>query len=75
MTFFWKDGVVQRRYINGVQIDSINNVDRWPEAFKNVTIGLGFSESGERWFKGSVDDVRIYNKAVSVEEVQQLFSE
>jgi len=40
-----------------------------------VTLGDGFvgSGSGERWFKGLLDDVRIYDTALRLDQVRALF--
>jgi|GEM_PF-3460930 len=37
-------------------------------------IKIGQDDAGDRWFDGSIDDVRIYNRALSAQEVQQLYS-
>ncbi len=46
-----------------------------PQSFSNVNIGRGFSTSPERWFIGIVDDVRIYNRALTTEEIKALYNE
>jgi hypothetical protein len=37
----------------------------------NLTIGVGYSNS--RYFKGSIDQIRVFNKLLSVDEVQYLY--
>ncbi len=58
-------------YLNGeiAEIDNIGLLDLWPietEAGQDVTIGAGF--------KGAVDELRIYDRALSEEEVAALHS-
>jgi len=61
------DGVTSF-YVNGVQTPNTSNLTAiTPTAF---TIG---SESGTRFFNGIIDDVRIYNRALSGTEVQELY--
>lgn len=40
----------------------------------NVTPTLGTYTTGVSWLKGSVDDVRIYNRALSGSEITQLYN-
>ena len=35
---------------------------------------IGYSRVDNRYFKGTIDDVRLYNRALSEEEVQDLYS-
>jgi hypothetical protein len=56
-------------YVNGVQTpDSTTILPQTPTSFR---IG---SENGIRYFNGSIDDVRIYNRALSSNEVAQLYA-
>jgi hypothetical protein len=56
-------------YVNGVGTpDGATSTPLTPTAF---TIG---SENGLRYFNGAIDDVRIYNRAISSNEVSQLFA-
>ena len=56
-------------YVNGVSTpDSTTTSPSTPTSFR---IG---SENGLRFFNGAIDDVRIYNRALSLNEVAQLFA-
>ena len=59
-------------YTNGVlasQVSSTVPIDR-----NNLPIGIGRNlESGSDWFKGCIDEIRIYNRAISSNEVTQLY--
>lgn len=66
------DGSTGKIYING----SLNNSQTWTGAISsyalNCFIGSNKAVAG-RYFQGSLDDVRIYNRALSSSEVQSLF--
>jgi hypothetical protein len=55
-------------FVNGAMINgNISTTPKTPTAF---TIG---SASGLRYFNGAIDDVRVYNRALSASEVAQLY--
>jgi hypothetical protein len=59
-------------YVDGVEV--VNTPDTGTVAANPVTnfrIGLGYSSG--RNFNGSIDDVRVYNRALSVSEVSDLY--
>ncbi len=58
-------------YLNGVQKFSEAQI-YWPTLMSSVAIGNGFSTS--RYWKGKVDDVRLYNRALSAAEISKLYS-
>ncbi len=45
----------------------------WPSTFSNINIGRGFSTDSARWFSGSIDDFRIYNYALSSDEIESIY--
>ena len=65
-----------KTYING-QLEGTNPsappgpIDNY--AGGNLRIGLN-KASDPAWFQGAIDDVRIYNRALSADEVQQLYN-
>jgi len=64
-------------YLNGKLINSISSgCDGVLEQRTDEPIYIGriASPAREDWFRGSIDDVRIYNRVISSEEVQQLFT-
>jgi hypothetical protein len=59
-------------YINGVQIGSLNATGNIVSSTAPLTIG-GNRVWGE-FFNGAIDDVRIYNRALSASEIQSLMN-
>jgi len=66
------DGSYKRIYINGVEITSVsdNDLGTYPNT-EALRIGLG--NNGE-YFKGNIQDVRIYNRALSDKEIGILYN-
>jgi hypothetical protein len=65
------DGATWRLYRNGVQVNSIN--DATGAVTVNVNWAIGSRGTGtERFFQGSIDEVRIYNRALNTTEIQSL---
>jgi hypothetical protein len=61
-----------RLYTNGVLAAQTNT--SIPIELSDLPIGIGRNlESNSDWFKGCMDDVRIYNRALSEAEVRQLY--
>jgi hypothetical protein len=69
--FYW--------YKNGILVNSSdgNSLDQYASFAipKSLYIGKENTESGAGIFTGLLDDVRIYNKALSANEVKQLYNE
>jgi hypothetical protein len=57
-------------YVNGVSI--LNVAESGAPAPNNEPLVLGRTPWGERW-NGALDDVRIYNRALSATEIGQVF--
>jgi hypothetical protein len=67
------DGTTMRLYINGSLIGTANQP---AVAATTGNLEIGQQKSGfSRWFNGSIDDVRIYNRALSASEVTALYME
>lgn len=70
----WHHVVMQRAagnlrfFINGVQSGNANV----PVVYAPTDFTIG-AQNGARYFKGSIDEVRIYNRALSSNEITQLF--
>ena len=62
------DRVTIRLYVNGVQVDSAAQTDPLSTSTSALTIGADFY--GE-FFQGALDEIRIYNRALSVSEIQK----
>ena len=67
------DGKALRAYRNGVPMTTNDapSGDPSPEA---ASLKLGRHATGSQCFKGTIDDVRIYNYALTPDEVQALFA-
>ncbi|HSW44938.1 MAG TPA: LamG domain-containing protein, partial [Phycisphaerae bacterium] len=76
------DGTTIRCYVNGVEKPftyaySGSNAGRWiggVDSRDNVTVGVLKRTASERWFPGLIDDVRVYNRALSVNEILALYN-
>ena len=62
------DGTTQRLYVNGTQVSTLAVAGTIVTSSSPVKIG-GNSIWGE-WFNGLIDEVRIYNRALSAGEIQ-----
>ncbi len=60
-----------RAYVNDVQVDSTQFSATLLSSAKSVQIGRGILSE---YFQGQVDDVRIYNRALSATEIKQLYN-
>jgi Concanavalin A-like lectin/glucanases superfamily/Animal haem peroxidase len=61
------DGSVETLYVNGAPVSSTPLAGPLPVA--NTPLQIGTSMWGE-WFRGSIDEVRVYDRALSQSEVQ-----
>jgi len=69
------DGVDMRVYVDGVQKGaSESSPGTIPVQAGSVRVGADYQATPANFFNGSLDDVRIYNRALSVTEIQQLYS-
>ncbi len=66
------DGNEVRLYIDGQLKDTNYHTGSINTDTSNVYIG-GNSEFADRWYNGLIDDTRIYNRALSADEVKALF--
>jgi hypothetical protein len=67
------DGSIRRFYVDGVRIASITSPTP-PPTKANLRIGglYGGTTDFDHYFQGAIDDVRIYNRALSDDEVRLL---
>jgi hypothetical protein len=56
-------------------LQSATNVESEPPVTFDGQLNIGYDSccSGDRYFKGTMDDVRIYNRALSGTEIQQIY--
>ena len=72
LVFTW-DGGVARFYVNGTQTSQVN----WTYAAGNTSnnMAIGRSDEGSTYaFFGKIDDIRIYDRALSAAEVLSLYN-
>ncbi|RJP73796.1 MAG: glycosyl hydrolase family protein [Ignavibacteriales bacterium] len=67
------DGSQMSLYIDGILINSAANSGSIKETNDALTIGR--SESWNLYYHGSIDDIRIYSRALAASEIQQLYHE
>jgi chitodextrinase len=60
------DGATLRLYVNGVQSASVPGTGAMTSSTQPLRIG---GNSLSQWFRGRIDDVRIYNRALSASEI------
>jgi len=61
-------------YLNGV-LDRGNGAAPSDISSNNVRIEMGWAANYGAYFNGSLDEVRVYNRALSASEIQQLYQE
>lgn len=65
-------------YINGVERGVIaRNDNGWPSSLNSSSseLTIGNEQDYGCWFKGAIDDVRIYNRGLNKQEIQVLYNE
>jgi hypothetical protein len=68
------DGSSMCLYTNGVLAAQVSNPGSIGVNSNGVGIGSGIAAGGTDYFKGYIDGVRIYNRALSPTEIQQLYA-
>jgi hypothetical protein len=58
-------------YVNGILRSQVNNTYGYLQTFGDVNLGRGFSLAGDRYFIGTLPIFKIYNTALSTDQVQQ----
>lgn len=62
-----------RCYINGVQTGIIDVTSENGNLDTASDFSIGHEFADDRWFKGLIDEVRMYNRALTKTEIQQLY--
>jgi hypothetical protein len=69
-------GTTGKVYLDGI-LDGTGNVGNIPDNALDIYIGRAHPNNGagvNEWFNGIIEDVRIYNRALSDTEIQQLYN-
>jgi hypothetical protein len=63
-------------YANGIRVDSTNySAGSYPGQINTTApVEIGAFAGASYFLKGSLDDVRIYSRALSAHEIQQLYN-
>jgi hypothetical protein len=64
------DGASLELFVNG---NSIGSGPRATRATGNWPVRVGVKGAADNFFNGTIDDIRVYNRALSVEEVKALY--
>lgn len=74
---FTRTGKVAYRYSDGYPLTSLtlDNSDATQDFSSDSPLLFGKNVAGDKFFKGAVDDVRIYNRALTDQEVLMLYHE
>jgi len=68
------DSSYARIYVNGDEVKSVNTGNlNVPSASGPSTVGAQWYLEYTNFFNGTIDEVRIYNRALSAEEIKRLF--
>jgi prepilin-type N-terminal cleavage/methylation domain-containing protein len=70
---FTYDGTTLKSYVNGVLDNQTTYIGQLTSNTNPVTIGKG-AETAASFFNGLIDEVRIYNRALSDAEIQALYN-
>jgi len=69
-----RNGNTKILYIDNVNVGS-QTTDLLPGGFGNLIIGIGYKNLPERVFIGSMDDIRVYKRALTSQEIDTLYHE
>lgn len=71
------DGTQMAIYIDGIlqNIAPATGTLTSDNVSRNYTIGANYSQDSFGWFDGILDDVRVYNRALSESEIHELYNE
>ncbi|MFA5771798.1 MAG: PQQ-binding-like beta-propeller repeat protein [Thermoplasmata archaeon] len=64
------DGATVKLYVNGSMANSVSNSYTVTYDNSPVWIGKAYTNSGYRYFNGIIDEVRIYNRALTASEIK-----
>jgi uncharacterized repeat protein (TIGR01451 family) len=68
------DGSAMRLYINGVEEGNLTVPGGTTIALNNVPLSIGAQSTPSRYFRGWMDDARVYHHALSLSEIQAIIN-
>jgi hypothetical protein len=72
---FVQNGSSGAMFVNGILRSQVNNTQGYIQTFGDVNLGRGFSLAGDRYFIGSLPLFKIYNQALSSDQVKQNYKQ
>lgn len=66
------DGATMNLYINGILESSLTVPAGTVIETNNLPLGIGAQSDGIRWFMGGLDEARVYNRTLTLAEIQTL---
>jgi len=66
------DGTLSKIYSNGILVGT--NTKAWNTQNSANVFKFGTGAGGEKWFKGAIDDFKIYNRAITETEVKTIYN-
>ncbi len=67
------DGSDLKGYLDGVERFSTDSNPYFPTNFPDAKIGAGYSTSPERFWKGLIDEVEFFDRALSADEIRAIY--
>lgn len=67
------DGTNRIIYKNGVAVDTVAGTPTFSSSGGNVSLGRRNEAGGGLYFNGKIDEVRMYNRALTASEIKQLY--
>jgi hypothetical protein len=64
------DGSTMKLYQNGTEVGSMTKTGTLDQNTQPITIGMNPDGTGSNYFDGTIDDLRIYNTALTQQEIQ-----
>ncbi len=61
-----------QQYVDGVPLTKV--MGNWTPLANNINLTIGYRDSGMTGFNGSIDEVKIYSRALSLEEVRASYN-
>ncbi len=68
------DGTIQRMFVNAVQQSTTNSISGTLNISGTLAINIARQTTGTVYFNGKIPIVRVYNKALTAQEIQQNFN-
>ena len=72
---FTQDGNKGSIYLNGVYKSQNSNTYGYIQTFGDANLGRGFELTGDRYFAGSLPLFKIYNQALSADQIKQNYQQ